>query len=176
MGAVATRAVQPRSNADMRVANCKRASANALHNAAPDDCSAARVSICFPGHPRPAGWCDLSARPPQQVDRLQPRTYSTRISCPRAIASSGSDEATDHALHVESKGASMGTKELFAPWRATLPGLKPHPGRGNLFWVRGFGKLSHRWFHLFMNWKCWNYPAAAATQHNARSHSGPPST
>ena len=27
-----------------------------------------------------------------------------------------------------------------------------------------------------MNWKCWNYPAAAATQHNARSHSGPPST
>ena len=131
------------------------ASANALHNAAPDDCSAARVSICFPGHPRPAGWCDLSARPPQQVDRLQPRTYSTRISCPRAIASSGSDEATDHALHVESKGASMGTKELFAPWRATLPGLKSRSG---------------------MNWKCWNYPAAAATQHNARTHSGPPST
>ena len=63
----------------------------------------------------------ICRRPPQRVDRLQ-RTCSTRISCPRAIASSGSDEATDHALHVESEGASMGAKELFAPWPSHAQG------------------------------------------------------
>jgi hypothetical protein len=51
----------------------------------------------------------------------------------------------------------MGTKELFAPWRATLPGLKTSSRSG-------------------MNWKCWNNPGILLLlQHNTtRAHTPDP--
>ena len=92
------------------VARCSWRVQYALHNAAPDDCSAARVSICVPGHPRPAGWCGLSAPTAASRPAAGDRPIATHVQhadfMPTRDRQQRQRGVTDHALHVESKGAS----------------------------------------------------------------------